>query len=63
MKRAVRLERSGRDFGSAEVQWEVNMTDFRGRYIHSMRGDAIGQISGTHVHKLSGAYGGCPRFC
>lgn len=34
--------------------------DFRnGKFIHNMRGLAIGQINGgTHVHKLSGAYVG-----
>lgn len=30
----------------------------RGRYIHSMQGNAIGQVNGTHVHKLSGSYVG-----
>ncbi len=31
----------------------------QGRYIHSIRGNAIGQIVGeTHVHKLSGSYVG-----
>ncbi|WP_298210392.1 4-fold beta flower protein [Ferrimicrobium sp.] len=31
----------------------------QGRYIHSMHGQAIGQIvDGTHVHKLTGAYVG-----
>jgi hypothetical protein len=29
----------------------------QGRYIHSMRGQAVGQIvNGTHVHKISGQY-------
>lgn len=31
----------------------------QGRYVHSMRGDAVGQVvSGTHVHRLSGEYVG-----
>lgn len=31
----------------------------QGRYIHSMRGAAVGQIvNHTHVHKLTGAYVG-----
>lgn len=30
-----------------------------GRFVHTMRGDAVGQIvGGTHVHRLSGSYVG-----
>ena len=28
------------------------------RYIYSLRGNPVGQMSGTHVHKLSGEYVG-----
>ena len=29
-----------------------------GRYIHTMRGKAVGQLNGTHVHHLRGSYVG-----